>query len=86
MVSSQKAYELAKSFAKSQGEVLPDIYLDVKAGKELQDCFYFDFILVDKFGNIPNEPVSAGGAPGLVVNKMTGEVKTISFGELFKLK
>jgi hypothetical protein len=86
MVTSQNAYELAKSYSKNMGEVLPDIYFDVKAGGEFKDCFYFDFIMVDKFGNIPKDTPMAGGAPGVIVNKLTGEVETISFGELSKLK
>lgn len=86
MVTSQKAYELAKSYSKDLGEVLPDIYFDVKASREFSDSFYFDFIIVDKFGHIPKEPPMIGGAPGVVVDKLTGAVKTISFGELSKLK
>ncbi len=67
------------------GEVLPDIYFDVVPGKEFTEYFYFDFKMVDKFGNTPNDPAVAGGAPGVTVNKLNGEVKTISFGELSKL-
>ncbi len=67
------------------GEVLPDIYFDVEHSREFKDCFYFDFKMVDKFGNTPKEPPMVGGAPGVIVNKLTGDVKTISFGELFKL-
>lgn len=86
MVTSQKAYKLARSYSMGMGEVLPDIYFDVKPGKEFRDCFYYDFIIVDKFGNIPNEPPMIGGAPGVIVDKLTGLVKPVSFGELSKLK
>ena len=85
MVTFQKAYELAKSYSRNMGEVLPGIYFDVKPEREFRDCFYFDFFMVDKFGNKPNDPPMAGGAPGVIVDKVTSEVKTISFGELSKL-
>ncbi|MFT3934121.1 MAG: hypothetical protein QM726_10935 [Chitinophagaceae bacterium] len=76
---------MAKYYSKNMGEILPDIYFDVKPGREFKDCFYFDFIMVDKFGNITKYPPAAGGAPGVIVNKLTGKVKTITFGELFQL-
>jgi hypothetical protein len=85
MVTFQNAYELAKFYSKNMGEVFPDIYFDVKPGREFKDCFYFDFTMVDKFGNTPKELQMAGGAPGVIVYKLAGEVKTINFGELAKL-
>lgn len=86
MMTTKNAYELARSYSKNMGEVLPDIYFDVKLGREFKDCFYFDFIMVDNLGNIPKDLPMAGGAPGVIVNKLTGIVETISFGELSKLK
>lgn len=86
MITFQTAYELAKSYSKNMGEVLPDIYFDVKPEREFTECFYFDFIMVDKLGNMPENPPTVGGPPGVTVNKLTGEVKMITFGELFSLK
>jgi hypothetical protein len=86
MLTSQNAYDLAKSYSKDLGEILPDIYLDVEFRKEYSNCFYFDFNIVDKYGNKPKQPPMIGGAPGVIVDKLTGAIKTISLVELFQLK
>lgn len=86
MVTVQEAYQIARSYSKEMGEVYPDIFLDVKAGKDFDSCFYFDFTIVDKFGDRPKEPPMLGGAPGVIVDKITGAVKIITFGELAKMK
>lgn len=86
MITSEMAYELAKSYSKDLGQVLPDIYFSVKASVEYSSCYYFDFVIVDKFGNPSKEDTRIGGAPGVVVDKLSGAVKTISFGELSQLK
>lgn len=86
MVTLQKAYELAKSYTSDLGEVLPEFYFDIRFNQEFRESFYFDFIIVDKNGDTPKEPPMIGGAPGVIVNKITGAVKTVSFGELSKLR
>lgn len=82
MLTHQKAHELAKSYSKNLGEVLPDIYFDINGGKEFGDCYYFDFIIVDKLGYTPEDTPMIGGAPGVIVDKFTKVVRTISFQEL----
>lgn len=86
MITSEQAHDLAKSYSQDLGEVLPGIYFSVKAAGEFSHCYYFDFIISDKQGNLLREPPMIGGAPGVIVDKLTGTVKTISFGELSKLR
>jgi hypothetical protein len=86
MITPEIAYELAKSHSKDLGPILPDIYFNVKASGEYSSCYYFDFIIVDKFGNPPNELPWIAGAPGVIVDKLSGKIETISFDELSKLK
>ena len=85
MVTINKAEEIALNFAKAQGEVLPGIYYGITKGREYSKWFYFDFLLVNKDGVVPEEPPMAGGAPGIVVDKESGRASMISFGELAKL-
>lgn len=86
MLTPQNAYDLAKSYSKDLGEILPDIYFDVEFRKEFTNYFYFDFYIVDKYGNKLKEPPMIGGASGVIVDKLTGVIKTISLVELFQLK
>lgn len=82
MLTYQKAHKLAKLYSKNLGKILPDIYFDINGGKEFGDCFYFDFIIVDKLGCIPEDTPMIGGAPGIIVDKFTKVVRTVSFAEL----
>ena len=70
MVSISQAREIAKRFVKERGEVLPGIFYGISEAKEYGDCFYFNFLLVDKDGELLPEPLMVGGALVLLFIKL----------------
>jgi len=86
MVTILKAYEIARSYAKERGEVLPGIYFDVEDGIEYSNCYYFDYMIVDKNGNVPDAHPLIAGAVGIIVDKHSEKAEDISFGRFSELK
>lgn len=85
MVDIDLAREIAKGFVKKHGEILPGIFYSISEAKEYSDCFYFNFLLVDKNGQLPSESSMVGGAPGFIIHKASGIPEIISFGKLASL-
>lgn len=86
MLTIIEAQHIAKQFAKKHGEIVQGIYFDVGEGETFSVFYYFDYQIIDENGKTPNPPSFLCGAPGVTVNKHTGEIKEISFGELAKLE
>jgi len=84
MITNEKAFQLAKEFCRSKGEIAANIYYDVEEPADIGDYFCFDFKIVDKDGNPPNEMV--GGAPGFTISKHSGAVEIIGWERYREIK
>ena len=77
--------EIANKFVNSFGEVLPGFKYGHKFTKEYSLKYYFDFIFLNLDGSTPKEPPIAGGAVGFTIDKYTGKIEPLSFGDLGQL-
>lgn len=80
------AQKLAMTYAQNQGEIIPGFYFTIKDGEEYNDCFYFDYKIVDRDGNVPQELPMISGAPGIIVSKATEKIEVITWARLPELR
>lgn len=88
VMEKEEAKIIARDFVAKENQ-LPTEPLEFKLGvgemTEFLRYYYFDFRLLNTGGGEYKGP-SMGGAPGFTISKNKKETKTISFGELAKLR
>lgn len=84
MISTTEAIEIARKFVESKGEIAPGICYGLSEPTDYSKCYYFDFKIIFKEPG-KSDGSGFGGAPGYVVDKESGIVKTISWGAFTKL-
>jgi hypothetical protein len=87
-VTKEQALAIASQVVAQQNQEtsLPAAYYWVVAEPvEYDEVWYFDHTFDHREGRLAEEPLLLGGAPGFIVSKSTGLIKTISWGTLAEL-
>jgi hypothetical protein len=87
-MTKEQAIAIARQLvaAKNQTAPLPaPYYWVVKEPVEYEQGWYFDHCFDHRQGQLAEEPLLLGGAPGFLLSKSTGSVTTLSWGELAEL-
>jgi len=82
----EELHNIAITYTDNMGEVIPGFKFGITNPRLFTKYAYFNFTLQSINKDINREPPAVGGAPGIVVNRDTGEVKVISFSELRSLE
>jgi hypothetical protein len=84
-MENEEAKMIAGDFVAKENQLLTQFKLGVGEMTEFLRHYYFDFRLLNTDGEEYNGP-PMGGAPGLIISKSDKQTKTVSFGELAKLR
>jgi hypothetical protein len=86
MISAAEAYFIASNFAKKKEWGHPGVYyFDVKPAEEFTDYYYFDFAIIVVDAEL-FKGTRLAGAPSILIDKITGRARVITFGQLAKLR